>query len=234
MDKEIQPIIGRDTKELIAITAHDLRSVISSIHGLNLILKEKLAGHADVEFQELTGLISSQCEFGLNITGEMVKSYKWDIISLNNLLVKHTRLYKYQAEGKNITLNIELAEKDIYVQTEADLLTRLLDNLFDNAMKFTPRRGSIKIALQQQDNKAVISVTDTGIGIPEKYQLLLFDRQADVQRVGTENEPSTGLGLYISQQLIKELNGELRFESKEYLGTTFYISLDVHHSNPTD
>ncbi len=230
MDKEEQTEKERDAKELIALAAHDLKSILARIYGLNDFLLDKLNGHADPEFAELTGLISSQCKLGMDITAGLVLSYKQNIFSLNDLLAKQARLYKYQADRKNIKLSIELFDKDVYVQNQSELFIRVLDNLFDNAVKFTARHGSIKIALHQQDNKAIISVSDTGIGIPENFHTLLFDRQGYHQRTGTENEPSTGLGLYISKQLTEEMTGQLWFESKEHIGTTFYLSLDTYGS----
>ncbi|MGG7036823.1 MAG: sensor histidine kinase [Flavobacterium sp.] len=229
MDRETETEKERDAKELIALTAHDLKSILARIYSLNDFLQDKLNGHTDPEFEELTGLISSQCKLGMNITEGLVLSYNRDVFSLNDLLTKQALLYKYQADHKNIRLNVELSDKEIYVQNQSDLLTRVLDNLLDNSLKFTTRQGQITIGLGQQDTKAIISVSDTGIGISEYIQPLLFDRQPQIQRKGTENEPSTGLGLYISKQLTEELNGQLWFESKEHIGTTFYLSLDIYN-----
>jgi two-component system sensor histidine kinase VicK len=234
MDKEAQTEKWRDTKELIALTAHDLRNIINGIYGLNWILQDKINRYPDPEFEELTGLIASQCELGAELIAGLVLSYKQDILSLNKLLISQTRLYKYRTDRKDITLTAELPDKEIYVRTKRIALTRVLDNLFDNSLKFTTRRGQITIGLVQQDNKAIISVSDTGIGIPEHLQPLLFDRQPQIQREGTENESSTGLGLYISKQLTEELSGQLWFESIENKRTTFYLSLDTYNTEPTD
>ncbi|HDR50950.1 MAG TPA: ATP-binding protein [Mariniphaga anaerophila] len=76
--------------------------------------------------------------------------------------------------------------------------------------------------------KAIISISDTGIGIPADFHPLIFNKFPQTQRPGTENEPSTGLGLYISKQLTEELQGNLWFRSVENRGTTFYLSLDEY------
>lgn len=226
MNKETQHINRSDTNELIALTAHDLRNILAHIYGLNLLIEEKLQSFPDKEVQKMTALITSQCQQGLALTEGLVHTYKVRICSLTALLNKQIALYRYQAENKGIELTIDIPQSHIYLETRAVPLIRVLDNLFDNAVKFTPRFGRIKIQLTQTDKKAVISFSDTGIGIPESFQPLLFEKNEQTQRLGTENEPSTGLGLYINKQLVKELKGEIWYESVENRGATFYVSLE--------
>lgn len=225
MNKETQQINRRDTNELIALTAHDLRGIIARIYGLNLLVEEKLQSLPDKEAKKMIALITSQCKQGIDLTAGLIDTYKTSICSLTALLTKQIALYRYQAENKGIELTTNIPHKDIYVETHPVPLIRVLDNLFDNAVKFTPRCGSIKITLTQADNKAVISFRDSGIGIPANFQPLLFEKNIQTQRPGTENEPSTGLGMYIIKQMTEELNGTIWYESLENKGTTFYVSL---------
>lgn len=223
--KEAQQIHRWDAHELIALTAHDLRGIIARIYGLNLLVEEKLQSFPDKEAQKMIALITSQCKQGIDLTAGLVDTYKTSICSLTALLTTQIALYRYQAENKGIELTTNILHKDIYVETYPVALIRVLDNLFDNAVKFTPRCGSIKITLTQTDNKVVISFSDSGIGIPTSFQPLLFEKNIQTQRPGTENEPSTGLGLYIIKQMTEELNGTIWYESLENKGTTFYVSL---------
>lgn len=228
MDKKTQHPRKHDISELLAMTAHDFRSIIGSIYGLTYILEEKLKEHPDPEIKELTGLIATQCELGIDVATGLVKDYKQDICSLKELLTTQANLYQYKAAQKNITLHTDFPVPNVYVQTKAGLLIRVLDNLFDNALKFTPRQGHIIIGLKLRGQKAIISVKDTGIGIPLGFRPLIFGKCRQIQRPGTENEPSTGLGLFISKQLTKELQGKLWFKSAENIGTTFYLSLSSY------
>lgn len=223
----------RGTKELIATTAHDLRSIIARIYGLNLLVNEKVQAHPNKELIKLITLITSQCQQGLALTAGLVDTYKASLCSLNGLLTRQIALYRYQAENKGIELTTDIPLGDIYVETHPVALIRIIDNLFDNALKFTARYGNIKITLTQADNKAVISFSDSGIGIPKSFQPLLFEKSIQIQRPGTENEPSTGLGLYIIKQMTEELNGTIWYESHENIGTTFYLSLDSRQSLTT-
>lgn len=229
-DKKTKPNNLLETEELIALAAHDLRGVIARISGLHGLLQAKVNAHPDLNVQELTGMIATQCKLGIDITSGIVRTYKQDLCSLNDLLATQIHLYKYQADRKNITLTVDLPDKNVCVHTKTGLLIRILDNLFDNAIKFTTQHGNIKTTLRQEGNKALISVQDTGIGIPENIQHQLFEKHRQTQRLGTENEASTGLGLYICKQIIEELKGELWFNSIENVGTTFYISLETHNN----
>lgn len=230
MDKKIQQPGEHGVSELLATTAHDLRSILGGIYGLTQILEEKLKEHHDPEISELTGLIASQCELGINISTGLVQDYKQEICSLKELLTAQAHLYKYQAARKNITLTTDFPSGDIYLQTKPEILIRILDNLVNNAIKFTPRGGNIIIGLKLREQKAIISLTDTGIGIPADFHPLIFNKLPQTQRPGTENEPSTGLGLYISKQLTDELQGNLWFSSVENKGTTFYLLLDEYNA----
>lgn len=225
MDKKTEQTGKHDISELLATTAHDFRNIVGGIYGLTQILEEKLKENPDPEIRELTGLIASQCELGINISTGLVQDYKKDICSLRELLSTQAHFYKYQAARKNIKVTTDFPVTDIYIQTKPWLLLRVLHNLFDNAVKFTPRGGHIVLGLKLQDQKAIISLSDTGIGIPTDFHPLIFNKLRQTQRPGTENEPSTGLGLYISKQLTEELRGNLWFRSAENKGTTFYVSL---------
>ena len=220
-----QQINIKDTNELLAMTAHDLRNIITRIYGLNLLVNEEVQKHPDKELAKLTALITSQCQLGIDLTAGLVEAHKASFCSLTALLTRQVAIYRYQAENKGIELTTNIPKSDIYIETRSVPLIRVLDNLFDNAVKFTPRYGNIKISLTQANNKVIISFCDSGIGIPESFLPLLFDRNTQIQRLGTENEPSTGLGLYIIKQIIKELNGTIWCESDRSSGTTFFVSL---------
>jgi signal transduction histidine kinase len=99
--------------------------------------------------------------------------------------------------------------------------------LLTNAIKFTPRRGEITISAKVLKDKKMVqfAVCDNGIGMTPEMQKDLFKIDADVKRPGTENEPSSGLGLLISKEFIEMNHGEIKVKSKEYEGTCFYFTL---------
>lgn len=109
-------------------------------------------------------------------------------------------------------------------------LIRIIDNLINNAIKFTPRKGSVSLQLVNDNKQVKISICDTGIGIPKKYNSLLFTKNQSVQRQGTESEPSNGLGLYICRLMADEINATINFHNNTEVGTTFNLIFDINQS----
>ena len=211
----------------MAMTAHDLRNVFNNILGLSRILEEKTQEHPNPDIHELIHLILSQCQLGLGITSGILHTYEATTYSLNELIDSLLNLYKYKVQSKSIALYTHIPSEDILVNVPAELFARTLENLLDNSIKFTPQNGSITITLSEDAGNALVSIKDTGIGIPEPIRPLIFQKQTEGQRVGTEGEASHGLGLYISKQLVESMGGRLWFESQPNQGTVFYLSLKI-------
>ena len=111
------------------------------------------------------------------------------------------------------------------IEGERDRLAQLFDNLLSNAIKFTPRGGQVDISLGGNNGKAVIEVTDTGIGISEEERSHLFERFFRTQVVLDRQIPGTGLGLYISKAIVDAHGGQIAVRSVEGKGTTFVVEL---------
>jgi signal transduction histidine kinase len=104
-------------------------------------------------------------------------------------------------------------------------LGQLLDNVISNALKFTPRGGSVAVRVTQSNGSAVLEVEDTGIGIPADEQPHLFDRFFRAQAAGEKAIQGTGLGLSISQAIAHAHGGHIEVTSRENMGTTFRVAL---------
>ncbi len=102
---------------------------------------------------------------------------------------------------------------------------QVINNLISNALKFTPDGGSITISISEKDGIILISVADTGVGIPQKFHATLFDKFPESRRTGLKGEPSVGLGMSIIKTIVEWHHGEIWFESEENKGSTFYIRL---------
>jgi signal transduction histidine kinase len=129
------------------------------------------------------------------------------------------------AATKQITLNNRIPN-DITVFADKLMLNSVLRNLITNALKFTPRNGSIILAAKiAGDKKIEIVVTDTGIGMNPELLGKLFNNDVKINRPGTDGEPSTGLGLILCKEFIEKNGGRLWVESKESKGSAFYFTL---------
>lgn len=104
-------------------------------------------------------------------------------------------------------------------------LKRAIQNVISNAIKFSYPNSTIKMSSKIEGGQIILKVLDAGIGIPEKYQNDIFEKFTAAGRVGTNGEPSTGLGLCFSKQCIEQHGGQIYFKSAEGKGTKFYIRL---------
>jgi PAS domain S-box-containing protein len=128
---------------------------------------------------------------------------------------------------KNIDIILDIPSEKIICYTDSFRLRQVLSNLIDNALKFT-KEGYIEIGLKKtDDNNLLFYVRDTGIGIPEDKIGLIFDRFMQVEEADTRTYGGTGLGLTISQNLVRMLNGEIKVDSKQGEGSIFYFTLPL-------
>jgi len=118
------------------------------------------------------------------------------------------------------------AEADVTVRGDATRLKQVVLNLGDNAVKYTPAGGNVRIDLETADGKAVLRITDTGIGIPEEYLPRLFDRLFRTESAGQRAE-GTGLGLAIAKRMVEAHGGSIEVQSRVGAGSTFTVSLPL-------
>lgn len=120
---------------------------------------------------------------------------------------------------------------ELYCKTDKTLLSSVIRNVLSNAIKFTPQHGKIEVTSKMLDNQLIISIKDTGIGIPDKIQKQLFTLDTTKSRKGTNGEQGAGLGLLLCKELIELVNGTIGVESQEGIGTTVTIRLTKRNEN---
>ncbi|GAA4383211.1 PAS domain-containing sensor histidine kinase [Hymenobacter koreensis] len=239
--KKLEAIHKRlyDAQETILhLAAHDLKSPISNIKLMVDLLQrdQALQGLEPAEdlasINQLLELIEQACD-ETSITLQ-------DLLYLGQLestkLQKHRtdlgayldeRLVVFQvvAKDKGIDMELDLPKEPLYANIHADKFGRILDNLLTNAMNFTPAGGRICVRLQPHEGHVRLVVQDTGLGIPEELQGRVFDKFSTASRSGLYGDTTTGLGLFITKQIVELHEGKIWLESKEQEGTTFFIDL---------
>lgn len=207
--------------------AHDLRNPIGAISSA-IPLLQKQAG-LEEQTKTLLNLIRQSADQSLHlVSGIMnfelpVGNLKTETIDLAKLLDTCVATLQFKAGEKK--QSIRLDAEPITLLADHDKLWRVIINLLDNAIKFSPPGADINVRLHRQDGKAVISVSDRGIGIPKEIEGKLFTLDAGTKRSGTAGEASFGLGLAIVSQIIKAHGGTISVQSEENKGTTFRIEL---------
>ncbi|MBI3518116.1 MAG: HAMP domain-containing histidine kinase [Bacteroidetes bacterium] len=230
-----------ERKEGLSIyhVAHDLKGLIAKISGLNSLLAVKLAHQPASDLHEFSRMINTVCEQGNNMLNDFIfndklnqkKNYSqtcaW--ISINDLVKHQSQIHYLLAKSKDIEINLSIPSEDNFCFVNPDDIKRVIDNLLSNAIKFTLRKGFIQVKLHALSNSVVIEITDSGIGIPATLQKELFLPYSNAKRLGTENEPTTGLGLAIIKKIVEINKGLIILRSDENSGTT--ISIEFKRKN---
>jgi signal transduction histidine kinase len=221
---------NKNYARLIRVVAHDLRNPIGAINALTGMKMNSHSNTKDEEWMHLVEKASQRClqlitellETDFEIREETLHKEKVDITTL---VQQAAQLLTYRATEKGQRLIIQESTVQV-IQADREKLTRVLDNLVINAIKFSPEGATIKIITAETPTGIVISVQDNGIGIPPEIAGKLFEPfESSVKRKGTSGEQSFGLGLYICRQIIEAHHGRIWFESRPGQGSTFFISL---------
>lgn len=223
---------NQSKNEILSLVAHDLRSPVGNIAQLVKLMETgKLT---DAEMETCRRHIQESCIKADSIIREILVVAQDDSnqellrtkeTNLNQLLSQTVKTWEQVVNG---TRNIRLVVPDapLYVPINHDKFQRVLDNLMNNAIKFTAvSTGVITIELQSIAKAVRITISDNGIGIPARMLPHVFDKFTSAGRTGLLQEPSIGLGLHISKQLVEKHGGRIWVESEEYKGSVFYIDL---------
>jgi signal transduction histidine kinase/DNA-binding response OmpR family regulator len=144
--------------------------------------------------------------------------------------------FQEHARSRSIDYRFERAADQIMVYFDRDKMEKVIFNLLSNAFKFTPDGGSIKLAVMQEDKQAVITVSDTGRGVPKALQEQIFKRFYEKEATFRHSFKGTGIGLAVSRQLVGMHHGSIKVESDEGKGATFIVRLPIgrNHLNAND
>ncbi|MCC2546565.1 PAS domain-containing sensor histidine kinase [Hymenobacter sp. BT175] len=229
-----------DAQETILhLAAHDLKSPLNNIELLVDLLRRD-PGVSSIELEpareevyKLLTLIGKACtEAGMllkdvlylgQLEATKLEKHRTD---LGAFLEERLLVFRVAAQDKGIELILDLPAEAIFANIHADKFGRILDNLLTNAMNFTPAGGQIRVHLKRHDGLTRLVVKDTGLGIPEELQPHVFDKFSTASRSGLYGDTTTGLGLFITKQIVELHQGKIWLESKEREGTTFFIDLD--------
>ncbi len=221
--------------KVFSIIAHDLRNPFASIISfINLLEQEnieisedeyryiiselkKITTNTDLLLQNLLAWARSQTE-GIQVNTQQIE--------LKPTVDLVCSLFEGQAKAKGITLKEEIAP-ELRVVVDEHMLQTVLRNLISNAIKFSHPDQAITIHAEGRENEVLISVSDRGVGIDTEHINRLFDIGSVFTTSGTQEESGTGLGLKLSNELVKRNNGRMWVDSQPMLGSTFFIILPV-------
>ena len=238
---ELLENVQEDRALFFAKLSHELRTPLNSILGFSEILKSELKRKKLVKEQDFISCIKSSGDSLLSLIDSVMDFTK---IDLNQLKIENTNInlyeflkdlsifYTNQCLTKGIEFNLEWDEEvPEWVTIDKQKLKQVLDNLLGNALKFT-EKGSIKVDIKsyffgtaQKTVDLIFNIEDTGIGIEKEKLGSLFKSFSQVHAPETNIEKGTGLGLYISKQIVEKLNGNLLVSSQFGKGTNFSVTI---------
>ena len=225
--------INQEKDKFFSIIAHDLRNPFLSFLGLTQLMTEDLH---KMTLDQIKILTTSMKDSAVNIYNLLENLLQWSMVR-RNLMIADIEIIELKpriedvlnmisslADDKWIEIIFDIPE-GLYVYADSNMLKSIIINLFSNAVKFTHKRGSIKISAVKVDSTIEISVEDTGIGMDQKMIDNLFQLEFSTNRKGTEGELTTGLGLILCRDFVKKNNGRLWVTSEVNKGTKFSFTL---------
>jgi len=223
--------------QFVSIVSHDLRSPLAGVvNGMELIIDDDAFGKGMSEDGKL--LLQEMYDELVKVLDYNQKLYHWSNLELgrfnlekNAVKASHfkksllKRFEKHLAD-KGLTLDFHIAE-DFTFEADESLFTQAINNLVQNAIKFSPKGETISVNISKKSGMGIFEVKDHGVGIPEKYQDDLFNNLKLHHSQGTAGEKGTGLGLSITKNIIEAHEMQIRFKSKENQGTSFFIDIPL-------
>ncbi len=215
----------------IATLTHDLKSpIIAEQKALEVMIAGKPVAIPDVYKEYLEDIYKTNEDL-LKIVNNLLSTYhyesgEWQLFkieaNISELIDESLRSLKYLAQEKNSEFSVSIEENLPLVYLDKGEIQRVLVNLIGNAIRHTKAGTQIAINSIRLDNTIQVSIKDNGEGIPSDQVPMIFQRYPTKKR-----KIGTGLGLYLSKQIIEAHNGKIWFETKEGEGTTFYFTLPI-------
>jgi heavy metal sensor kinase len=227
----------QEQRRFIADASHELRTPLAVLRGETEVALEQ--ERATVEYQESLALIKDEAERLSRIVEDLfmlarqpvdAPSMMREMVRLDEVVSDCARAAQVLATQKGLRLRIDASLREITLHGDDEMLKRMLLNLLDNAVKYTPAGGEITIALGSQDGDARIVVSDTGIGIPAADQPRIFDRFYRVDKARSRALGGAGLGLSIARWIVEGHGGSLSVESAPGRGSSFKVELPLNSS----
>lgn len=229
--------LNTEKDKFFSIISHDLRSPFSGFLGLTELMAESLPRMTLEEIQQLAFMMRNSAANLFRLLGNLLEwsrmqrgltSFEPKVFLLMPKIAEGMALALESAKNKEIEVYFEI-KSDFEVFADENMLESIMRNLASNAVKFTPKGGSITFSAEANADKgAEISIRDTGIGMNKKMIDHLFRLEKSMKRKGTDGEYSTGLGLIICKDFIEKHGGKLWVESKEGKGSTFRFTLPAN------
>jgi signal transduction histidine kinase len=223
-------------EEFLALTTHDLRSPLTVISGVISFFTSGRLGELSPEQKNMVAMMERNTQSLIELVNDLLDASKLESgtmrlemasIDVRGVVDELRESMEPMAKEKGIEMVEHLPADLPPVEADRAKLRRILLNLLSNALKFTQKGGRVEVRVEQQDGQVLISVSDTGVGIAPEDVARLFDKYEQARSRATRGEKGTGLGLYITRQLVELHGGKIKVNSEVGKGSTFSFTLPV-------
>lgn len=226
-------------KQFVSNVSHELRTPLTSMHAYIETLNEgawkdpavapKFLQVTQEETERMIRMISELLSLSRMDQGVAKLEFEWvnfndfvaHILDRFDMIVKSNE----KEDKKKYTITRQLSLQALWVEIDTDKMAQVIDNIMNNAIKYSPNGGVITVNLSHQQDKIILSIADQGLGIPHEDLNKIFDRFYRVDKARSRAQGGTGLGLAIAKEIVNKHRGQLWAESKEGQGSTFYLAL---------
>lgn len=233
-----QEKVETERRSFVSNVSHELRTPLTSVKSYTESLME--GAWEDKELApEFLKVISTETDRMIRMISDLLNLSRMDqgkqeldleFVSINELVAHILNrfdmvLQSEQYRDKGYKIQRDFTQRKLWVEIDQDKVTQVIDNILNNAIKYSPDGGTITCRLMETHNSVVISITDEGLGIPRKDLIHIFDRFYRVDKARARSMGGTGLGLAISKEVVQLHGGKIWVSSVENKGSTFFISL---------
>jgi signal transduction histidine kinase len=224
-------------EEFLALTTHDLRSPLTVISGVISFFTSGRLGELSPEQKNMVSMMERNTQNLIELVNDLLDASKLEsgtmrldiaTFDLRDVIKElHETMLLPLAKEKEIEL-VETFPEDLpFVRADRAKLRRILLNLLSNALKFTGKGGRVEVRADLETERVRVSVSDTGVGIAPEDVTRLFDKYEQTRSRATRGEKGTGLGLYITKQLVELHGGKIEVDSEIGKGSTFSFTLPI-------
>ena len=240
-----------EQRQFVSNVSHELRTPLTSVRAYIEALSEgawkdpeiapKFLQVTQEETERMIRMVNDLLVLSRMDRGTTKPDLEWvnftDFVShlLNrfDMIVEHDKKDPKTNE-KKYEIKRELGNQALWIEIDTDQMMRVIDNIMNNAIKYSPDGGTITVRLKQNQNWVLLSISDQGLGIPRKDLGKIFDRFYRADKARSRAQGGTGLGLAIAKEIVTAHGGRIWADSREGHGSTFYISLPYEPMDEED
>ncbi|MFH1474049.1 MAG: ATP-binding protein [Candidatus Aenigmatarchaeota archaeon] len=237
LKKSLNELKKTDTEknEFISIAAHELKTPMAAIHGFSQLLKNKSICEDSKRREKYLKIIESETNRLSKMVTDILDLSRVDLgtlklalddVNINDVIEEVKNELYSEINKRGLKLVVKKDPKIPVIKTDEEKVKRVLINLIGNSIKYT-EKGSIEVMSVKDRNRIIVTISDTGIGIPKKDFKNIFKRFFQVESTYTRKIKGTGLGLSISKELVETMGGKMWFESKNGKGSAFHFMLPI-------